>query len=187
MESAIAAALAVRPKVPLTDPELSAAAVVVPLYRVGNEFGAVFIRRTRTVETHKGQYAFPGGFAEESDATLEATALREFEEELGVAPGDVRLLGELDDIATVYSVRISPFVGVIPHPYPFRPNPGEVDAVVELALSRLAEPGVRTVEDFVRPGGTFKSVTFYRLDGHTIWGATGAILDQLLRRLGMLE
>ncbi len=188
MENLIAAALAVRPKVPLADPGLASAAVVVPLFPIGDELGAVFIRRTLKVETHKGQYAFPGGFAEAIDPTLAATALREFEEELGVAPHDVRLLGELDDIATLYSVRISPFVGLIPHPYPFRPNPDEVAAVVELPLSRLIAPGVRTVETLGRPGSaeTFR-VSFYRLDGHTIWGATGAILDELLRRLGLLE
>ncbi|MBM3268826.1 MAG: CoA pyrophosphatase [Candidatus Sericytochromatia bacterium] len=187
MENVIAAALAARPKVELADPALSAAAVVVPLFRLGDDLGAVFIRRTHTVETHKGQYAFPGGFAEQGDETLAATALREFEEELGVAPHDVRLVGELDDIATIYRVRISPFVGLIPHPYPFRPNPDEVDLVVELALHRLAGPGVRTVEEIRGPSGTYRDVTFYRLDGHTIWGATGTILDQLLLRLGLLE
>lgn len=187
MQNRVAAALAARPKVPLADPALSAAAVVVPLFDGSGELGAVFIRRTDTVETHKGQYAFPGGFAENSDVSLADTALREFEEELGVARADVRLLGELDDIATIHSVRISPFVGFIPHPYAFRPNPDEVDAVVELPLARLCAPGIRTVTEVDRPGLGRVSLTFYRVDGHTIWGATGAILDGLLRRLGMLD
>lgn len=187
MESVIAAALAARPKRPLADPALARAAVVVPVYPAGNGgLGAVFIRRTHKVETHKGQYAFPGGFAEDEDATLEDTALREFEEELGMPRDAVKILGELDDIATIYGVRISPFVGLIPHPFAFRPNPDEVAAVVELPLARLAEPGVRSVEFYPGEGGTRVPVTFYRLDGHVIWGATGRILDEFLGRLGML-
>lgn len=187
MEKRIAAALATRPKVPLSDPGLARAAVVVPIFTAGGgDLGAVFIRRTDTVETHKGQYAFPGGFAEEQDSSLADTALREFEEELGVAPRDVRIVGELDDIRTIHDVRISPFVGIIPHPYPFRPNPDEVDAVVELALSRLCEPGIRTVERLQRPDGSAATVTFYRVEGHVIWGATGAIVDQFLGRMGLL-
>lgn len=187
MESVITAALAARPKRPLADPALARAAVVVPVFPVaGDSLGAVFIRRTHKVETHKGQYAFPGGFAEDVDPTLEDTALREFEEELGVPRGAVKILGELDDIATVYSVRISPFVGLIPHPFAFRPNPDEVDAVFELPLARFVEPGVRTIEYYPQPDGGQVPVTFYRLDDHVIWGATGRILDEFLVRLGML-
>ncbi len=189
MESRIAAALAARPKVPLADPALAPAAVVVPVFYLDaarDGLGAVFIRRSDKVETHKGQFAFPGGFAEAFDPSLEDTALREFEEELGMPRAEVKILGELDDIATIYSVRISPFVGLIPYPAEFQPNPDEVAAVVLLPLSRLVVPGVRSIEYYPRPDGSQVPVTFYRLDGHVIWGATGRILDEFLVRMEML-
>ena len=187
MEKRIAAALAARPKVSLTDPGLSQAAVVVPVFQNGSGLGAVFIRRTHKVETHKGQYAFPGGFAEVEDVSLEVTALREFEEELGISRRDDKILGQLDDHRTIHSVCISPFVGLVPHPYSWLPNPDEVAEVVELPLSRLVEPGIRSVEDYRRPDGSVAHVTFYRVDHHVIWGATGSILDEFLHRMDLLR
>ncbi len=187
----VAAALRGRPKVAIADPSLARSAVLVPLFVDDGELGAVFLRRSDQVEHHKREYCFPGGHFEPQDESLSATALRESAEEVGLAPGDVKILGELDDVRTAHAVMITPFVGSFPFPYRFVPNPAEVEAIVLLRLSRLLAPGVRTIEAWnrPRPGSSVaepRTFTFYRVDQHVIWGATALILDQLLGAIGNL-
>ncbi len=187
----VAAALRVRPKVAIADGSLARSAVLVPLFVENGELGALFLRRSELVEHHKREYCFPGGHVEPQDESLSATALRECAEEVGLAPGDVQLLGELDDVRTAHEVKITPFVGAFPFPYRFVANPEEVEAIVPLHLSRLLAPGVRTIETWNRtrpglPGAEPRTFTFYRVDEHVIWGATAHILDQLLAAIGRL-
>ena len=185
----VATALRERPKVAIVDGGLARSAVLVPLFVEDGELGAVFLRRSALVEHHKREYCFPGGHVEPQDESLSATALRECAEEVGLAPGDVQILGELDDVRTAHAVKITPFVGAFPFPYRFVANPAEVEAIVPLRLSRLLAPGVRTVETWNRPDSFSaepRYVTFYRVDQHVIWGATARILDQLLHAIGRL-
>src|SRR5512137_1302809 len=113
---------------------LKCAAVLIPLVRWMDEWQLVFTRRTETVEQHKGQVSFPGGGCDALESTPEATALREAWEEIGLQPGDVRLLGRLTDLITITGYRVTPVVGVIPWPYQLRLEPAEVGRVFTIPL-----------------------------------------------------
>ena len=168
-----AAAAAVRPGV--------AAAVLVPLFERDDGWHLLYTTRSATLPHHPGQIAFPGGrHAPGIDATLLATALRETEEEIGVAPADVEVLGALDPIHTFSSnFLISPFVGRIPHPYAFRPNPREVDDVFSIALATLQDPATLAHDTWTIDGHAIPVVAF-RHEGRMIWGATQRITAALL-------
>jgi 8-oxo-dGTP pyrophosphatase MutT (NUDIX family) len=169
------------PVIAAPDPSRRQAAVLLPLFKNTRDYYMVFTKRTETLTHHKGQVSFPGGSFEPSDGDLLTTALRESYEEVGIHPGDVTILGRLDDFSSFStSFTISPFVGLIPHPYAFRPNPVEVAVVFDVALSVLADPAVgrsyvRTRED----GATLVDHEFH-VQGHVIWGATARIIRHFL-------
>jgi 8-oxo-dGTP pyrophosphatase MutT (NUDIX family) len=179
--AALSRALAGRARVVLAPPEKTVAAVLVPLLAVDGETRLLFTRRASDLSHHQGQVAFPGGRHEPgADPDLAATALREAHEEVGLAPADVRILGALDDIETV-STRfvITPFVGVVPWPYEYRPCPREVDTIFTVPLRTLLAPEAirREIWDF---GGRAVPIETYPVDGHVIWGATQRITRNLL-------
>jgi 8-oxo-dGTP pyrophosphatase MutT (NUDIX family) len=161
------------------------AAVLLPLFRNDSAYHMVFTKRTETLKHHKGQVSFPGGSFEPSDGDLLTTALRESDEEVGIRPEHVSILGRLDDLPTFStSFTISPFVGLIPYPYPFRPNPLEVAIVFDAPLSALADPTVR--HRYIRArddGATIEDYEFH-VDGHVIWGATARIIHHFLSIIG---
>ena len=182
MEQAIKKILSCRSKACIEDARMKRAAVLIPLFEKGGEVHILFTRRTQQVPHHKGQISFPGGRWDEGDESLLATALRESSEELGITPRDVRVLGELDDICTVSDFCVSPFVGVIPYPYPFRVNPREIDEIIEVPFSALRDE--RSFSEGVRRRDGIESpVYFYRHLHHLIWGATARILKQFLELL----
>jgi len=157
------------------------AAVLLPLFRNATNYHLLFTKRTETVRHHKGQVSFPGGSFERADGDLRTTALRESYEEVGIQPEHVSILGRLDDLATFSTIfTISPFVGLIPYPYPFRPNPLEVAIVFDASLSILADPTVQ--RRYVRArddGATIEDYEFH-VNGHVIWGATARIIHHFL-------
>jgi 8-oxo-dGTP pyrophosphatase MutT (NUDIX family) len=157
------------------------AAVLLPLFRNAADYHLVFTKRTETVKHHKGQVSFPGGSFEPADGNLLTTALRESREEVGIQPEHVRILGRLDDLSTFStSFIISPFVGLIPYPYPFHPNPLEVAIVFDVPVSVLADRTVR--RNYIRArddGATLEDYEFH-VNGHVIWGATARIVHHFL-------
>lgn len=156
------------------------AAVLIPLYVVDGAFVAVFTRRTEELRRHAGEISFPGG-RQDPDEELWRTALREANEEIGLAPELVTVVGALPPTATfVTNYAVYPFVGVIEPGNSFRPNPLEVAEVVELALADLAEGFER--KRLIRRGVPIKTPT-YTVGGHLIWGATARIVGDLLDRL----
>ena len=164
-----------------SDPTCRQAAVLLPLFKNAADYHVVFTKRTDTVRHHKGQVAFPGGSFEPSDGTLLRTALRESAEELGIQPEDVTVLGRLDDSPTFStSFIISPFVGLIPYPYPFRLDPIEVAAVFDTPLSKLADPAVVQTYVRTREDGAPTVDYEYHVTGHVIWGATAWIIHHFL-------
>jgi 8-oxo-dGTP pyrophosphatase MutT (NUDIX family) len=157
------------------------AAVLVPLFVVGDDLHAVFTRRRDDLRRHAGEISFPGGRRDAGDPDLAATALREAEEEIGLAPAAVELLGELPPTSTFATgYLIHPFVGLIPAGVAWRLSPREVDAVLELPLAALREGRTRT--RMQRRGISFQTDA-YLVDEHLIWGATARILEQLLEQL----
>lgn len=121
-----------------SDTLLKCAAVLVPLTLYKDEWHVLYTRRTDRVELHKGQVSFPGGACDEGETTPEQTALREAEEEIGLHPADVKVLGRLSQLITVSSFRVSPIVGVIPWPYAFKVAGFEVARVFTIPLLWLA-------------------------------------------------
>ena len=184
--AALARSLPTRPRAVLAVPEKTASAVLVPLLAVDGEPSLLFTRRSQLLPHHQGQVAFPGGRHEEADVDLAATALRETEEEIGLQRSDVRMLGPIDDIETMATrFVITPYVGVVPHPYPFRPCAREVDAIFTVPLRDLLAPGAERREVWEFDGRRVPIDTF-PVEGHVIWGATQRITRNLLHVLSSL-
>jgi 8-oxo-dGTP pyrophosphatase MutT (NUDIX family) len=158
--------------------------VLVPLLLPApeREPHVVFTRRRADLRRHPGEISFPGGRRDPEDLDLRATALREAEEEIGLAPAAVTVLGELPPVSTFATgYLIHPFVGLVPPAQPWRASPHEVDAVLELPLRALREGRTRTRME--RRGVNFETDA-YIVGEHLIWGATARILDDLYARLG---
>jgi len=167
----------------LLPPEISRrqAAVLLPLFQSTSDYHVVFTKRTDTLKHHKGQISFPGGSFEPADGDLLTTALRESYEEVGIQPDHVRILGRLDDLATFSTnFTISPFVGLIPYPYPFRLNPLEVAMVFDVPVSVLTDPSVGCSYIRARDDGATIIDYEFHIDGHVIWGATARIVRHFL-------
>ena len=158
---------------------LRPAAVLIPLYVREKALWTLLTKRTDLVEHHKGQISFPGGGKHAADANLWETAVRETEEEIGVARKGVRILGALPRLVTVTDFEVSPFVGAIPYPVAFVPRPGEVESIIEVPLSYLLDPMV-VEERAVKWKGKDVMTLVYHYRGHAIWGATARILTDLL-------
>ena len=154
-------------------------AVLVPLYDDGGELYVVLTRRSSNLRSHTSEVSFPGGRSDEGESPL-ATALREAEEEIGLAPPLVRPIGELDRFVTVGSASlVHPMVGVLPGRPELAPAPDEVEHILHVPLSELLAEGVFR-EELWPIGERERPITFFELHGDTVWGATAAMLRQLL-------
>ena len=181
--------------------ELIPAAVLVPLFYARGEYHLLFTQRNRGLVLHQGQVCFPGGVRQEGDASLVDAALREAEEEIGLAREDIELYGELDDAATITSgCCITPFVALIPHPYSFKINPQEVEQVFSIPLSALKDEryfgqghqatplwAAKDEGNFDQECQTIQGQPlpgyFYEYQGRVVWGATAYIVRQLMELL----
>ena len=157
----------------ITGENLKASAVLIPLFYNQGQYHVLFTERSEEVDFHKGQVCFPGGTREPSDSSLLQTALRETEEEIGLRAKDVEILGEFDDNVTLTSnYVISPFVALIPHPYPLKADGREIREIFSVPLL------------FLMDEANFKQESYeYEYEGHIIWGATARILRQFIHLL----
>jgi len=142
----------------------------------------IFTRRTEWVETHKGQISFPGGMQDESDVDLFQTACRETFEEIGIEPGQIRLLGQLDDFYTVTNFIISPFVGLVTGEFQYRINEREVAKVLEVPLSLFLESAHFEVKKWPYQNKSY-DVYFYYFPQEVVWGATPFIANRFIDRV----
>ena len=159
------------------------AAVLVPLFEKGGRPYVLFTKRTEMVKHHKGQISFPGGVVDEKDENMEATALRETFEEIGLHRGNAEILGKLDDAFTITSgYLITPVVAEIAYPYPFSINEDEIEELIEIPLEAFLDED-RWTEEMYSSGS--KKVLSYRFEyeGRIIWGATARIMRQFLDAL----
>ncbi|GAC1489623.1 MAG: hypothetical protein NVS1B9_10620 [Solirubrobacteraceae bacterium] len=157
------------------------AAVLVPVYLQQGALHLVFTRRRDDLRNHAGQISFPGGRRDAGDASLAATALREAEEEIGLEPRLVQLLGALQPTPTIATdFAVYPFVGLIAPGISWTPSPREVDEVLELSIEDLREGYERRT--LTRRGVSFRTDCFV-VGRHLIWGATARILQDLLDRI----
>lgn len=157
------------------------AAVLVPLFVAEADPYLVLTRRRADLRRHAGEISFPGGRRDAEDVDLADTALREAEEEIGLARGDVTLLGPLESVSTfATNYVIHPFVASIPPGLTWQASRHEVDEVLELSLAALRAGRTRTRLE--RRGISFETDA-YVVDDHLIWGATARIIDLLFERL----
>ena len=173
--------LTARPPGTIAEWEARPAAVLIPLFQEAGQWHVLLTERTHLVEDHKGQVAFPGGRVDGQDADRVATALREAEEEVGLKPEHVAVLGQIDELLTVSQYRITPVVGVFPWPYTFTLQKTELSEVFTVPLRWLADPANLEVQQRhpLIPGRPVDVYYFYYA-GHTIWGVTGRIIVNLL-------
>ena len=171
--------LSKRPIVKLEDHGSNPAAVLLLIYPKDRDYYINFQKRTQQVEHHKGEVCLPGGTPEPGDSSLLITALREAQEELGVQPSDVTILGQIDDVLTRTGYTVKVFVGTIPHPYTFRANDAEVEEVLEVPLTVLKDSANWREEVHWELGNVTKSYS-YAYGPHLIYGATAKIVGQFL-------
>jgi 8-oxo-dGTP pyrophosphatase MutT (NUDIX family) len=171
-------------EIDITDPErLKCAAVLVPLVWQDDQWSLLFTRRTERVESHKGQVSFPGGGCDPGETTPEETALREAWEEIGLDPGQVRILGRLANMITVTSFHVTPVVGVIEWPAVFIVGQHEVERIFTIPLYWLAD--TRNRWEFPIAGRDRSLIAYHPYDGELLWGATARMTVDFLRVLGL--
>lgn len=154
--------------------------MLIFLYEADGEIILPFIRRVSNHGVHGGQIAFPGGRREEKDADMIATALREAEEEVGINPLEVRVLGTITDVYTHPShTLVTPVVGIgrsRPH---YRRQAQEVEEILEIKLSDLLNTVHLRRRDIEVHGGWLRAVPCVEIAEVVIWGATACILSEL--------
>jgi 8-oxo-dGTP pyrophosphatase MutT (NUDIX family) len=158
------------------------ASVLVPIVERPEELRVLFTRRTAHLKDHSGQISFPGGRAEPRDLSPQATALREAEEEIGLDPCRVEVLGTLSDYHTRTDFRITPVVGLVAAPFDLRLDAHEVDEVFEVPLSFLLDPANHQRHSREFQG---RDVHYFAIPWreYYIWGATAGMLVNLYRFL----
>jgi 8-oxo-dGTP pyrophosphatase MutT (NUDIX family) len=158
------------------------AAVLVPLYFDRGELHVVFTKRTDRVQSHRGEVSFPGGAMDATDPDLTFTALREAQEEVGLDPAHVSVIGQIDDIVTISDFHVSAYVGEIDparSPYGWLPAEAEVAAMIEAPLSHLRDPK-NMVELPRQRNGEMVIQEGIQFGEHTIWGATYRMLRNFM-------
>lgn len=171
--------------IPLVQPEKNykQAGVLIPFLRIENSWHLLYIRRAELErDMHSGQVAFAGGKYEEGDGNLQTTALREAHEEIGVAPDDVAVLGQLTGHHSVSNYRITPVVGSIPWPYPLELQTSEVSRVFSIPLQWLADPANHEIRYRELPQNKQRAAVAYftEYDGELLWGATARMTLSLV-------
>ncbi|MGQ0588211.1 MAG: CoA pyrophosphatase [Sphingosinicella sp.] len=161
--------------------DITPAAVLVPVVERPRPT-VILTLRPETMRKHPGQVSFPGGRIDPDDEGPVAAALREAEEEIGLPPDAVEVIGVADVYRTITGFEVTPVVGIVPPGLALRPHPGEVAAMFEVPLHHLLDPAhqlVRTVE------WRGRERCYYEIEweGRRIWGATAAMIVNLSRRL----
>ena len=158
------------------------AAVLIPLLSHPQGLTVLFTQRTPHLRSHSGQVSFPGGRAEPGDASAEFTALRETEEEIGLRPSAVEVLGRLPDYRTRTGYRVTPVVGLLTPPVAFTPDPNEVAEIFEVPLVFLLDERNRQRRTREFQG---QQVGYYVFEygEKVIWGATAGMLVNLHKML----
>lgn len=167
---------------PRAQHELTQAAVLIPIINRSTELMVLFTQRTAHLNDHAGQISFPGGRADEGDGDAVGTALRETQEEIGLARGKVEVLGRIPAYTTGSGFLVTPVVGWIEPPLLLTLHPSEVAEVFEVPLRFLMDPANHRIESALFRG---RMRTYYAMpyQQRYIWGATAGMLVSLYRVL----
>ncbi|MDQ6621618.1 MAG: CoA pyrophosphatase [Pseudomonadota bacterium] len=169
-------------RLPGRNGEPTPAAVLVPLVNRAEGLQVLLTQRSADLPDHPGQISFPGGRVEPEDASLAAAALREAQEEVGLSPERVMLLGQLATYETVTGFRVTPVVGWVEPPFDIRPDPVEVADVFEVPLEHLFD-AANQQRHFRMMGEVRRDFWAIPYKERFIWGATAAMLLMLDRTL----
>ena len=164
--------------------DLTPAAVLVPIVERADEMTILLTQRTAHLTAHAGQISFPGGRVELEDVSIEAAALRETEEEVGLDSDRIDIVGQLDIYVTRTGFEVTPVVGIVSPPFTLKPDPFEVADIFEVPLSFIVDPANHRKESRLHKGVERQ---FYVLpyENRYIWGATAGMLvnlSEVLRR-----
>ncbi len=159
--------------------DLIPAAVLVPLVQRDDGLTILLTQRTAHLANHAGQVSFPGGRVEAGDADPVAAALRETEEEIGLHPGAVNVLGRLDDFVTSTGFMVVPVVGLIQPPLTLVPDPFEVAEIFEVPLAFVLDPSNHQRHSRITQAGETRYYYAMPYNDHYIWGATASMLVNL--------
>ncbi|MGK0272799.1 MAG: 8-oxo-dGTP pyrophosphatase MutT (NUDIX family) [Cocleimonas sp.] len=166
--------------------EYKKASVLIPLVKKNNNWHVLFIRRAESdKDRHSGQVAFVGGKAETSDDSEIDTALRETQEEIGVNPKDVNVLGQIGSHYSVSRFQITPVIATLPWPYDLKLEPGEVGHTFTYPLSWLADESNYEIRNR-QPSESNKQVPvifFKEHEGELLWGATARMMISFIKIL----
>jgi 8-oxo-dGTP pyrophosphatase MutT (NUDIX family) len=166
-----------------TEAGLRDSAVLVPIVARGGEDLVVFNKRRDDLSAHAGQVCFPGGARDGGESAI-ACALRETEEEMGVAADRVRLLGRLPDRISIAGFRVAVLVGRVDPAAPYRLLASEVELAFEVPFARTLEPARWTYRDTTSARARFHRIPHFDSGQHVVWGLTGIILRDLVRAVG---
>ncbi len=156
------------------------AAVLVPIVDDGGPLRLLLTRRTADLPTHAGQVAFPGGLVEAGEEDPIETALREAEEEIGLPPGAVEVLGLLDDFPTLSdTIAVTPVAGVLRRVPPLVAREAEVARIFDIPIADLLQRDRWTSRQEARGGG-LRLVHYFLHEGETLWGLSARIVLHLL-------
>ena len=163
--------------------DLTPAAVLIPII-LHPDPTVLLTRRTETLRRHAGQVAFPGGRIDPEDAGPVAAALREAQEEVGLDPSRVEIVGVTDTYETGTGYMITPVIGLVPPGLPLLAAEAEVAALFEVPLTHLLDAANHQIRRAEWQG---RLRSFYEIhwDGHRIWGATAGMVVNLARRVGL--
>ncbi len=167
---------------PSENSPLRPAAVIIPLSHYNGRWHVLLNKRAENLAHHAGQISFPGGAFETADGTIRHTALREMQEELGIEPRFVEIVGYLDELETLSGYRVTPFVAVLSPGFRMQLDSSEVAEAFWTPLDFFLDPANRRSQGFRAAGKRWQTWVFH-YQGHTIWGATAQMLVDLTEKL----
>ena len=164
-------------------------AVLILLFKKDNQWSTMLMERNTYNGHHSGQISFPGGRKEDYDIDLEATALREFQEEMGIKLSPQNVIGEMSELYILPSnFYVKPYLACSEASIEFAPEKKEVRALLPIPLNQLLDPTVKTIEKvMVSKSNISINAPVYKINDKTIWGATAMMISELeflLKRIG---
>ncbi len=155
------------------------ASVLIPLIEIRGEIFVLFTVRSKHLRSHPGQVSFPGGKQDYQDSNSLETALRETDEEIGLNPEKVEILGRIDQIISLYNYLVTPFVGLIPSDFSPNPNLDEIEEVFKVPLSFFMKSNNHWSEEY-ESSSSKVLIHHFDFDGFDIWGLTAKLILRLL-------